>query len=278
MHPRLAIYLTAVLILLGGIVPALGMHISPRSTEPGSAFLEVSQASQIEPLTHPHPAKTHAEQTPPCSKNRVGKIFSPKVNLHLADELPTQQLHWKIRLALAETASDDSIYANGNPISLSDPFGLVAAQNNFWGQVGDKIGALGESMFYASQDPSGASAAGVDHFVGGILGNATTGPVEPLKNAGLYQAGSNADRGGEFMSAYGQAVMFAAGASEAFGTPRGSVRTSGGMSQVTSWADAGITPDLAPGRWVQLGGATEINFGKLGYLGPKEFLRRSSHT
>ena len=105
-------------------MPVLGMSISPRSTEPGSAFFEASPASQTEPLTHPHPAKIHVEQSPPCSKNRVGKFFSSKANLHLVDELPTQTLQGKIRLALAETASEDSIYADGNPISLSDPFEL----------------------------------------------------------------------------------------------------------------------------------------------------------
>ena len=42
------------------------------------------------------------------------------------------------------------------------------------------------------------------------------------------------------------------------------------MVQVTSWADKGITPDLNPGRWVQLGDATPVNFLKTGLPGPND--------
>jgi hypothetical protein len=42
--------------------------------------------------------------------------------------------------------------------------------------------------------------------------------------------------------------------------------------QVTSWASRGATPDLAPGRWVQLGGPTRLNFLKTGLIGPKAYL------
>ena len=44
------------------------------------------------------------------------------------------------------------------------------------------------------------------------------------------------------------------------------------MIKVTSWADAGITPDLNPGRWVMIGGATKWNFFKSGLPGPKAYL------
>jgi RHS repeat-associated protein len=40
---------------------------------------------------------------------------------------------------------------------------------------------------------------------------------------------------------------------------------------VTTWADAGITPDVNPGRWVQLGEATWTNFWKTGLPGPKAY-------
>ena len=43
------------------------------------------------------------------------------------------------------------------------------------------------------------------------------------------------------------------------------------MAEVTSWAEKGITPDLNPGRWVQLGDATKLNFWKTGLPGPKLF-------
>jgi RHS repeat-associated protein len=41
------------------------------------------------------------------------------------------------------------------------------------------------------------------------------------------------------------------------------------LKTVTSWADAGITPDLNPGRWVQLGDPTRWNYFKTGLGGPK---------
>jgi hypothetical protein len=41
------------------------------------------------------------------------------------------------------------------------------------------------------------------------------------------------------------------------------------LTKVTSWADEGITPDLNPGRWVQLGDATKTNFWRTGLPGPK---------
>ena len=41
------------------------------------------------------------------------------------------------------------------------------------------------------------------------------------------------------------------------------------LVEVTSWADEGITPDLNPGRWVQLGGPSRLNFWRTGLPGPK---------
>jgi RHS repeat-associated protein len=43
----------------------------------------------------------------------------------------------------------------------------------------------------------------------------------------------------------------------------------GAFVTVTSWAERGMTPDLNPGRWVQLGGATRVNFWRTGLPGPK---------
>ena len=40
---------------------------------------------------------------------------------------------------------------------------------------------------------------------------------------------------------------------------------------VTSWAEKGSTPDLNPGRWVQMGEATNVNFLKSGLVGPKAY-------
>lgn len=45
------------------------------------------------------------------------------------------------------------------------------------------------------------------------------------------------------------------------------------LAKVSSWASEGITPDLNPGRWVQLGEATPMNFLKTGLPGPKAYLQ-----
>jgi RHS repeat-associated protein len=50
--------------------------------------------------------------------------------------------------------------------------------------------------------------------------------------------------------------------------PKAAKRTPN-LKTVTSWADEGITPDLKPGRWVQLGDATQSAFWRTGLPGPK---------
>jgi hypothetical protein len=123
-------------------------------------------------------------------------------------------------------------YADGNPISLSDPFGLLADKDDFWGQVGDAFNSLGDSMFHAARDPEGAMAAGTDRMVDGVFGGGRSilGHIEPLKEAGVYQAGSSADKGGDFMAAYFTAVGFAAGTSEGFGGNRSALSSRVGAS------------------------------------------------
>jgi RHS repeat-associated protein len=59
------------------------------------------------------------------------------------------------------------------------------------------------------------------------------------------------------------AAAFEEAGNAALGAPR--------MTTVSSWADAGIRPDLSPGRWVQLGGPTRFNFARTGLIGPKAF-------
>jgi ABC-type Fe3+-hydroxamate transport system substrate-binding protein len=62
----------------------------------------------------------------------------------------------------------------------------------------------------------------------------------------------------------------ALGVKNDFGFSSNAPKTTGAeLRTVTSWADKGITPDLNPGRWVQLGEATKTNFWKTGLPGPK---------
>jgi hypothetical protein len=46
-------------------------------------------------------------------------------------------------------------------------------------------------------------------------------------------------------------------------------------TRVVSWAEAGIAPDLNPGRWVMIGEPTRFNFIRSGLIGPKaDFILR----
>jgi len=47
------------------------------------------------------------------------------------------------------------------------------------------------------------------------------------------------------------------------------------MIQVTSWADRSDYPDLTPGRWVQLGGPTLVNYWLTGLPGGKIVAQKS---
>jgi RHS repeat-associated protein len=146
-------------------------------------------------------------------------------------------------------------FADGNPISQSDPFGLAAAKNDFWGQVGDKLNALAESMFYALQDSRGATAAGTDRIINGAVsgGSPILASIEPLKNAGVYQPGSAADRGGDFMATYAMTVGFVLGARGAFASE---AAEAGGMTTVSRWGK----PGLEAGDWVMKGEVSKSNY------------------
>lgn len=43
------------------------------------------------------------------------------------------------------------------------------------------------------------------------------------------------------------------------------------LIQITTWADEGIDPDFTPGRWVQLGKPTLLNFFLTGLPGGKVY-------
>jgi RHS repeat-associated protein len=139
-------------------------------------------------------------------------------------------------------------YADGNPISLSDPFGLCAGTLHDGTQVNAdgswKMNSHNIGVFFSS------------------LGNTvTSGEVweRNLKNAASDPA--------NWMSGFGMGGVANAMRNSVDNVAAAAAKAP--LTKVTSWADEGITPDLNPGRWVQLGDATKTNFWRTGLPGPK---------
>ena len=94
------------------------------------------------------------------------------------------------------------------------------------------------------------------------------------------------DAGGIHGSASASFVLIASGFANGQPTTLGralGLRGPNDLVRVTSWADAGITADLNPGRWVITGGPTRLNFWRTGlpagrYAVSRQFpwLRRAS--
>lgn len=68
----------------------------------------------------------HQETAALPPKNRVWENFGNSNEITPADELNSLQLRWESDFGELENASGVLSYADGNPISLSDPFGLCA--------------------------------------------------------------------------------------------------------------------------------------------------------
>ncbi len=168
-------------------------------------------------------------------------------------------------------------YADGNPISLIDPFGLCPKDGNrsFFQRIGDWLSDSLMGMMAASPGQVAASAmdktiSGTADSLLGIGGMNGATPIgdpaswQPFRASGVYEEGSGADRSGAF-AAIGFGTFGVANRAAVSSTANNGSK----LKTVTSWADEGITPDLNPGRWVQLGEATKTNFWKTGLPGPK---------
>lgn len=137
--------------------------------------------------------------------------------------------------------------ALANPLRLMGnfAFGTTALFNDPIGTVPQIPGALADL-------PGNVVQNGQNFINAPSFYNAFNLIENGLQVAALYEGGVNLYRAGT------------AGLSTSSGSQ---------MVQVTSWADAGITPDLTSGRWVQLGGPTQLNFLRTGLPGPKGYLQ-----
>jgi hypothetical protein len=111
---------------------------------------------------------------------------------------------------------------------------------------------------------------------GGKFSNgAVTGAFGYLFNAAVAKppaAAVNSPGGPYIEPSWGEvgtaATSFAAAAGLSLALPEVAIAGEG-MVTVTSWAGAGLTPDLAAGRWVMLGGPTLSNYVRTGLWGPQ---------
>jgi len=101
-----------------------------------------------------------------------------------------------------------------------------------------------------------------------LPGNISQSVQNFANNPSIYGAFNLVENGIQVAGLYQGAVSLYRAGSASLSTGGGSQ-----MVQVTSWADAGITPDLNPGRWVQVGGPTQLNFLMTGLPGPKGYLQ-----
>jgi RHS repeat-associated protein len=125
-------------------------------------------------------------------------------------------------------------YVKNSPVNATDPSGLLESHWLLRTLVPGQVAWDNALTAFENGDYLGA----------GI--NATAMPLEQVM----------------FVLSFGQASIAKKGLHCSINTTR-----------VTSWASEGVTPDLNPGRWVQLGDATKTNFWRTGLPGPKAILQ-----
>jgi RHS repeat-associated protein len=154
-------------------------------------------------------------------------------------------------------------YVSGNPIVFIDPEGLCVLRI---------VGGLGEAAlgFAAWETGWGVLVGlhGLDGAGAGVQSLVQWRPVDSYTSQGLQAVG--VPRGGANLV---DAVASMGGAFAAGKVLQTAVPAS---TKVSSWASDGITPDLNPGRWVQLGDATKANFWKTGLPGPKAYFQSAA--
>ncbi len=100
-------------------------------------------------------------------KNRVWENFGNANEFTSADELNSPQLRWESRFGELELASGALSYADGNPISLNNPFGLCVTQAQW-----DRAGELWEADRARLPDPGIRDATFDVQFALGVPGMA----------------------------------------------------------------------------------------------------------
>ena len=160
-------------------------------------------------------------------------------------------------------------YTNNNPYKYTDPDGRQAKEPSDLcaGQSRMNCGTLG--TITVSSDPGTKKGAAA-----GSAG--ASSPGSSPSNTGYEQGGAyEMNIMGDPMSTsapYVGGMQVVAGTTLVVGT--GAVIVTGGAAatgtvQVTSWAPAGVVPDLAAGRWVMMGGPTLSNYIRTFLWGPK---------
>ena len=96
----------------------------------------------------------HQENSSLPPENRVWENFKNANEITPADELNSLQLRWESHFGELEFASGVLSYADGNPISLSDPFGLCAESGNWLSGMDSMLAPAGDFMASMFGSPS----------------------------------------------------------------------------------------------------------------------------
>ena len=163
-----------------------------------------------------------------------------------------------------------TVTSGNDPVNGVDPSGLKPSEP-YWvqslqvgqGYLDFALGSAVSGIRYNTSTPNGLFNLGYD-FLSSYYQEGWRGPVRGLFVPALEA--SNAWETGDARS-FGRAFSFSL--SIAGGAVCGRVGPPSRTIRVTSWAETGVTPDLAPGRWVIKGEPTKFNFWRTGLPGPK---------
>jgi hypothetical protein len=194
-------------------------------------------------------------------------------------------LHHVLEVALEAGRITEQHFYNGQAINGMFSAAQVAltattaGMGSGWAAAGQGMaGVAGRSALVGAglgmgNEAFNMAAEELMNFVGGLPSDLTACEVlERLKNAGLVGGALGGLGGGAAKGLsevdWRQLLSRFRHSDEAI-EALNAAKTTPTLKTVTSWADEGITPDLNPGRWVQLGEATTSNFWRTGLPGPK---------
>jgi hypothetical protein len=186
---------------------------------------------------------------------------------------------WFLRVEYEEVHNGEFCYAL-SPLGLcGESIGGAALRGfgeSLWNDGLNNMGQGASAIFNSPYNAIAGTAAYLGRLTddpSGTLNGTFNNPNNAIQNASWNSvANYMSDPSAVALSVWGGGTM-ALGLSPGAAADDVFAVTTPQMTKVTSWAGGGSTPDLNPGRWVQLGDATTANFWLTGLPGPKAYLQ-----